>query len=82
MKEIKKVRSIIVTVKFGQQQSSLIRKLVILKGELERNRTTLKEAELYEKFVYQLVLAEGTTKHMKGPMNAHKDDSECELKKL
>ena len=56
VKEIEKFCGKIATVRFGQQQALLVRKLTIRKEESERNRTTLKEAELYRRLVCQLVL--------------------------
>ena len=51
VRETEKVHGKIATVKFGQQQASLARTLIILRGELERKRTSLKEAELYTRFL-------------------------------
>jgi len=66
VKVIKKTRGTIATVEFGQHQVLLVRKLTIRKEESERNRTTLKEAELYKHFLCQLVLAKEEMKHMEG----------------
>ena len=79
LKEIEKLCSRISTVQFGRQQASLVRKLNILKGELERNCTTSEEEQLYEDSLCQMVHAKGTMKHMKQLLETHKGDSRLEL---
>ena len=81
MKEIEKAANKITKANLGRQQASWIRKLRILKSELQRNKTAPEEEALYEQFLLQLFVAKGTEEHMKELFNVHGGDAERELLK-
>ena len=70
------------TSKYENKQQSLIFQPNTLRAECEKNKTTPDEEEqLYEEFVYQLVVAEQTVKHCNELLKAHTGDSERVLVK-
>ena len=79
MKEIVKMKKH--TATYGHKQQSLIFQLNTLRVECEKNKTTAEEEQLYEEFVYQLVVAEQTAQHCDELLKAHTGDSERELVK-
>ena len=81
MKEIGKATCRVKTAKFGARQGGWAKRLEILKSECERNRTTDEEAQFYNNFVYQVVMAERTAEHCNELLKAHKCDSEREIYK-
>ena len=59
----------------------MTKQLYILKVECEKNKTTQEEEQLYEQFVYQLVISEQTVQHCDELLKAHPGDSDHELVK-
>ena len=57
------------------------RKLRILREECTKNETTPEEAQFYDEFVYQNVIAEKTVEHCSELLKAHNGDAERELVK-
>ena len=82
LKEIEKVRGKIATVNIGRPQAAWVRKLQVLRKESKKNETTPEEAELYEHFLAQVSVAEGTVEHMEDLLKAHRGDSEREMRKV
>ena len=70
------------TAKYGNKQKSLIFQLNTLRVECKKNKTTPEREQLYEEFVYQLVISEQTAQHCDELLKAHTEDSECELVKV
>ena len=57
------------------------RNLQILRGECKKNETTPEEAQFYNDFFYQIVIAEKTVEHCTELLKAHNGDAERELVK-
>ena len=82
MAEIAKTEKSLSTAKLGKRQKAWVRKLQILRQEVENNRTTKEEMALYEQIIYQMWLAKSTTEHLKEIVNEHGGDAKRQLHKV
>ena len=80
--EIAKTEKNLSTARLGKRQNTWVRKLQILREQVEIKRTTKEELAFYEQFIYQVWMAKHTAEHLEEIAKEHGGEAKRQLHKV